>query len=117
MLCCLPSSSSLSASYSLWYLCDFHPLVFGTSLRISYDPFEEESGEMENGETLLCFTLTTQGPPGVGESSIVVSSRSSMGEKEGMSFLAKVSWGFEMYSTRGTSFMMIPPYSTFKILK
>ena len=116
MLYFLPSSSSLFDSCSLWYLCDFISLVFGTGLRISYDPFEEESGESANEETLLCFTLSTQDPPGVEESPIVVSIRYSLAEEEGILFPAKVSWGSEIYSTRVTSFMMISPSSAFKTL-
>ena len=90
--------------------------MFGTSSRVSYDPFEEESGERENEETLFCFTLLAQDPPGVGKSSIVASSRSSLGEEEGMLLLTKVPGGSEMSSTRVTSFMMISPSSTFKII-
>ena len=66
---------------------------------------------------MLHFTIFAQDPPGIGESSITVSSHSSLGEEEGMLLCAKVSRGSEMYSTRVTSFMMSSPSSTFKILK
>ena len=98
-------------------LRDFVPLVFGTGLRISCDPFEEELGDRENEDTLLCFIVLAQDPLGVGESSIIASIRFSLGEEEGMLLPAKVSWGSEMSSIRVTTFMMISPSFTFKILK
>ena len=91
MFLCLPSSSSLSASYSLWYLCDFLPLVFGAVSGISCDPFEDESGDHAKEETLPFFSLSSQDSPSDGESSIFTSSLSFLGEVVGMLQPAKVS--------------------------
>ena len=105
MLICLPSSSSLFASSSIWCLWVFLPLVDdgGAWSGISWDLSEEEwHGEVTIGLALLFFAIAAQVLPGNEDHTSVFSVPSShglwsvLGVKSPHSSISSPSWGISV---------------------